>query len=206
MSVMHRLRIPRSLTAVLVLLMALALVLSGVAIAETADKAGGDAARQYTTAEYRGSSTGFGAVVKTDSVTHSTTSGSPVDMPEMSIRYNVNPNAPKDQMLLITYSGDSKCLQNPVASTYCYIRVLVDGNVASPGNVAYNSVLHASGSTETLAHGAHSMQFVYGPVGPGPHFVTVQYWVDETNATFEVWDRTLSVIGFYYNQTNVINP
>jgi hypothetical protein len=198
---------PRSLLGVLVLLMALTLVLSGVAIAGIGEKGvADDDSRAFTTAEWRGSSTGFGMVVKSDSVAYTTTSTSWSDVPGMTVRYNVNPAAPKDQSVLITFSADTKCNQDPAVSVYCYLQVLVDGVPATPGAVAFNSVQHAANSTQTLAHGAHSMQWVAGPLGPGPHFITVQYRVDESNAEFEIWDHTLTVMGFYHNQVNVIVP
>jgi len=206
MSVMHRLRVPRSLTAVLVLLMALALVLSGVAIAQTGEKAAEEDGRGFTTAEWRGSSTGFGMVVKSDDLDYSTTSTSWSDVPGMTVRYNVNPSAPKDQSVLIAYTDEHICRQNPAASVYCYVRVLVDGIEATPENVILDSVQHSANDTSGIPYGTHTVQFVAGPLGPGPHFITVQWRVDEANAELYSNSRTISVMGFYHNLVNVLNP
>jgi hypothetical protein len=197
------------LTIVVLLVAVAAAAWSGMAAAQTDDKtdATETGERGYAAAEWRGASKGFGMVVKSSNVGESTTSVSWSNVPGMgSVVYNIHPDAPRNQDLLITFSADSKCNQDPVASVYCYIRVLVDGTEATPGPVAFNSVQHASNSTDTLAHGAHSMQWVAGPYGPGQHTITVQWQVDEGDAIFELWDRTLSVMGFYNNKVTVIAP
>lgn len=160
----------------------------------------------YDAAEWRGSSTGFGLVVRADDTYYQTSSQQWENVPGMTIRYNVNPNAPKAQSLLISYTEEHYCTQSPAATAWCNVRVLVDGVPATPSYLVYDSVQHASPGGAPQPFATHTGQFVAGPLEPGPHFVVVQWQVDEANATFASSSRTLSVMGFYHNQLNVIDP
>lgn len=197
---------PRRLTGALVLLAGLGLFLSGAAVARTGQGAAATDGRAYHAAEWRGASPGFGMVVRSDDSPQSTSSVSWSNLPGMTVKYIVNESATKDQDLLITYSDNHKCIQNPPVTAFCFVRILVDGVPATPAEVVLDSVQHAANSADVIPFATHTSQFVSGPYGPGPHFVTVQWKVHEMNATFQSANRTLSVMGFHNNAVNVINP
>lgn len=177
----------------------LGLVVGGAALAG-GDEPPGDLTEVQ---EYRGSSPGFGMVARTDSSQGSTTSQSWSDMPGMRVRYVVSQNATSDQSILITLSAESNCQQNPKVSVFCWVRVLVDGNLVAPGQVLLNSVEHGPNNNGVNAWGSHTAQWVAGPLGSGVHIVQVQYRVDESNSTFLVDNRTLSVMGFRHNSVTI---
>lgn len=203
----HR-RMPRPFTSILVPLVVLAvIVVSGVALAQTGYKTFETENRSYTTAEWRGASRGFGMVVRSDGNLHETTSIDWSDVPGMeAVIYNIHPNAPREQNLLITYSDLHRCVQDPAASVFCYVRVLVDGELATPENVVIDSVQHSANDASGGPYATHTAQFVAGPYGPGQHTVTVQWVVDEPDAAYQSLSRTISVMGFYSNRVTVISP
>jgi len=94
-------------------------------------------------------------------------------------------------ILLITFSAQSLCSDASGATTYCQIRVLVDGIAAPPGPVNFDS---AADGNSALAAEANSMQFVAGPLNAGSHTIKVQGLVDEAQSTFVVRSRTLSIL------------
>jgi len=126
-----------------------------------------------------------GPVTKVKTVTAddapTTTSTSFSNVPGMSISMSV-PSGQK-ALFVVTLSAVSVCYTEGVL---CYVRLLVDNNPAPPGDLIFNS--NASGP------GAHSMQFVAGPLSAGTHTVEVQWMVDEVGATFQMAERTLTVL------------
>lgn len=106
------------------------------------------------------------------------------DIPSMSMTVSV-PNG-EQGLFLITFSAMSECISQATAN--CSVQVLWDGNVAVPGNVAWES---ASPTLDEF--NVASMQWLVGPAQPGQHTVKVQAQ-PSANAVFRVWQRTLSVV------------
>jgi hypothetical protein len=130
-----------------------------------------------------------GPVTKVKTVTADdapvTTSTSFSNVPGMSVSMSV----PSGQtaLFVVTLSAVSTCyISAAIESALCYVRLLVDNNPAPPGDLVFIS--YASGA------GAHSMQFVAGPLSAGPHTVQVQWLVDHEGATFQMAERTLTVL------------
>lgn len=122
-----------------------------------------------------------------------TNSPTAVDMPSMTLSVTVPDN--QRALLVITFSAESFCTS--YSATACWIRAVVDGNVASPGNVAWGSgvVSDCTGSSWQ----ANSMQFVHGPVNAGSHTVKIQWWDTDNDSgsyfgDFVVESRTLTVL------------
>jgi hypothetical protein len=78
-----------------------------------------------------------------------------------------------------------------LVSAFCYVDVTVDGISAAPGLVQFDSAIDGNSAN---APEANSMQYVAGPLAAGRHVVTVRYRVDESNATFQLLSRTLTVL------------
>jgi hypothetical protein len=95
-------------------------------------------------------------------------------------------------ILLITFSAQTTCTRSSATvSTYCQIRVLVDGAAALPGFVNFDS---AADGNSAIAPETNSMQFVAGPLNAGSHTIKVQGLVDEAQSTFVLTSRTLSIL------------
>ncbi len=99
-------------------------------------------------------------------------------------------------LLIITVSGESSCWAH--YSTYCYLRVLVDGAEVAPGAVVFDSVPGASSEFQDYAWRSRSAQFVAGPLHSGRHTVTVQWRLKLAYTgdpdTFRMGKRTLTVL------------
>lgn len=108
---------------------------------------------------------------------------------------------------LITFSGESTCSQDPLATVWCWVQTVVDPvasvdcfndspptppGCALPLGIVFDSVEHGANSTDTLAVGTHSQQWTH-VLSPGTHTIEMQWRVDEPNATFEMSSRLLSV-------------
>lgn len=109
-----------------------------------------------------------------------------VDLPSMSTTMSVP--AGQKALLIITFSGESGCEDMNGTTVWCLVRVVVDGVIAPPGEVRFDS------RADGVAWETNSMQFVSGLHNAGQHLVKVQYKVDETNALFTVDSRTLTVL------------
>ena len=94
---------------------------------------------------------------------------------------SVNVPSGEQAILLITFSAQTNCTDGTGATTYCQIRVLVDGNAAPPGIVTFDS---AADGNAAIAGETNSMQFVAGPLNAGSHTIKVQGLVDEAQSTF----------------------
>lgn len=122
-----------------------------------------------------------------------TASSTPVDMPSMTLSVNVPDN--QRALLVITFSAESFCTSE--SATYCWVRVMVDNSVASPGDVIWGSGVMSDYTGNSWQ--ANSMQFVHGPVNAGSHTVKVQWWDSDNDGgnyfgDFVVESRTLSVL------------
>ena len=93
---------------------------------------------------------------------------------------------------LITFSAVENCLDgSPPILMYCYVRVLVDGAEAAPGYVVFDA---APDSNVWEAKEANSLQFVAGPLAAGPHTVQAQGFIGGVSSSFNLYERTLSVM------------
>ena len=123
--------------------------------------------------------------VVTDDQSISTISSEWQDIPGMSASIGV----PADQkaVLVTTFSGEMSCFDVGWA---CYVRVLVDGSVAKPGQVTLTS------DGETFSDlGPHSMQWAIGGVRAGAHTVKVQFRkLTEDGYSLHIGKRTLTVL------------
>ena len=84
------------------------------------------------------------------------------DIPGMSLSMTV-PSGEKAH-LLITFSASTSCIDSSGINTNCFVRVLVDGTEALPGQVLFDT---AADGDSLLAREASSMQFVAGPLLAG---------------------------------------
>jgi hypothetical protein len=109
-----------------------------------------------------------------------------VDMPGMSTTVNV-PSGEK-AILVVTFSAETHCVDPAPPFSFCELRVNVDGLEASPGGVQFDTAADGT-SAET-----NSMQWVAGPLGPGPHPVQVQWFLRGTDGAFTLEERTLTVL------------
>lgn len=142
---------------------------------------------------------GPGLATASDDTVTSTASTTYVDIPSMSKQVVVPPGENRDA--LIAFSAVVDCNQNPVVSAWCLVRVQVDGVTVWDGQ--FSGVQHGPNSTDTLGEGAHSLQAVAADLAPGPHTVTVQYRVDESNSLHQLRDKYLSVMTFPASTTDV---
>ena len=97
------------------------------------------------------------------------------DVSGMSVSMTV-PSGEK-ALLLINYSMASTCVDQSGATLFCYVRILVDGTEAPPGQVIFESA--ADGNISSAIE-ANSMQFVAGPLNAGSHTIKVQAYMDES--------------------------
>ena len=129
----------------------------------------------------------------TNDVEWRTASADWVDVPDMKVSVSV----PADQkaILVITFSTASRCaLSLDAAHNTCAIRVLLDGNVVSPGEVIWTHVERREGDTSV-----RSMQWIAGPVAAGEHIVKVQAQMEPPAVvlppgSFTLVGRTLTVL------------
>lgn len=111
------------------------------------------------------------------------------NVPGMSV--NVGVPSGETGLLVITFSGQSQCTGT---TAFCQIRVLVDGNVAAPGAVIFDSTDDGPGGSVN-SYETNSMQFIAGPKRAGKHTVTVQYAISPfSSAAFGLTARTLTVL------------
>ena len=94
-------------------------------------------------------------------------------------------------LLLITFSALTSCVDGTGTTTGCRVRVLVDGAVAPPGEVEFDSALDGD---DNLGREANSMQFVAGPLSPGLITVRVQARVTKDLSYVAFTARTLTVL------------
>jgi hypothetical protein len=109
------------------------------------------------------------------------------DVTGMSLNISV-PSSQK-ALLLITFASQVYCHDGDGTSVYCKVRVLVDGNEASPGDVIFDGGWDGNGAIET-----NSMQWVHGPVNAGQHTIKVQALLDEASSNIVLSERTLTVL------------
>jgi hypothetical protein len=162
-------------------IMALALVLAGTAIGATLQKNGGPVTAVRT-------------ATADDQVSISVGKAQPdpiwVNVPGMAVTVTV-PSG-ESGLLLITFSAQSQC--NGTPGNFCYVRVLVDGNVAQPGPIVFDSTDDGPYNSVN-SYEANSMQFVAGPKRAGTHSVRVQYgFAPFASAGFTLTARTLTVL------------
>ena len=126
----------------------------------------------------------------TDNSDYFTASTTPVDMPSMSVSVSVPSN--QKAILVITFSAQSHC--TTASGAFCWVRVIVDGSSASPGDIAFGSGVISNFSSQ--AWQANSMQFTAGPLASGSHTVSVKWWEsdDDGQGDFRVESRTLTVL------------
>ena len=103
---------------------------------------------------------------------------------------------PKKQkgILLIRFASDTACFGGITGGfDSCYVRALVNNKVARPGEVSFDN---NNTNTESNQREAHSMDWSYGPVGPGTYTVRIQVRTDESPCclvTFDLDHWTLTV-------------
>ncbi len=123
-----------------------------------------------------------------------------VDVPDMKTFVTVP--ALEKALLVITFSTSSMCsVFSDSSANLCHIRVLLDGNVVSPGDVEWGAAWF-EGLPNTNPYpdeGARSMQWVAGPVSPGEHQVKVQAKVGvegslQLTGAFALREKTLTVL------------
>jgi hypothetical protein len=119
----------------------------------------------------------------------STTSSSWTDVPGMSTTVNVK--AGTKALLVITFSGQSRCQDTGAPTVDCYVRALVDGVEASPGETILDSA--AAGDNTVQSQGSHSFQWVMG-VGSGTKTIKIQWLVNEAGDAFHLISRTMTVL------------
>jgi hypothetical protein len=123
------------------------------------------------------------------------------DLTGMSTTISV-PSSQK-ALLIVTFSADSSCVTStvPRPDTQCFLRVLVDGAPAAPGEVIFDSAPDGDPSNldPSYIRETNAMQFVAGPVNAGSHTIKVQWRTDDmlidfSGGHFYVWGRTLTVL------------
>jgi len=96
-------------------------------------------------------------------------------------------------LLVITFSAEIRCITSSSIpdNGECKVRVLMDGNPVTPGEVYFGSPR----DPESPPYGSetHSMQWVAGPITAGTHTIKVQ-WDMLADARFFVTERTLTVL------------
>jgi hypothetical protein len=119
----------------------------------------------------------------------STTSASWTDVPGMSTTVNVK--AGTTALLVITFSGQSRCNDTGTPTVDCYVKALVNGVEASPGVAIFDSA--AAGDNTAQSQGSHSFQWVMG-VNAGTKTVKIQWLVNEAGDAFHLISRTMTVL------------
>ena len=128
----------------------------------------------------------------TNDIEWRTASANWVDVPDMKVSVSVP--AGEKAILVITFSTASRCALYQAAHNTCAIKVLLDGNVVSPGEVIWTHVEQTEGDTSV-----GSMQWVAGPVAAGEHVVKVQAQMEPPPVvlppgSFTLLGRTLTVL------------
>ena len=173
---MHRLALPRMLLVIVALTTALAVVGTTTVFAALIGRDGKAVTAVRTVV---------------DNTYEATTSLSYANVPSMTKTVSV-PSGERG-LLIITFSATTYCADaGTPASVYCFVRALVDGAPAPPGEVIFDSA--GAGANNGYQLNVHSMQWVLGRVGSGQHTVTIQYRVDENDGTFSVYARSLTVL------------
>ena len=141
------------------------------------------------TVGYRGGA--VSAVVSRSSVTGgATTSEGFVRIPEA--RLNIGVPDGQQAILIITFSGTSHCGDaDETTSAYCETSILVDGQPIAAGTVRFDAATVTDGH---FGYQTASFTVAAGPLAAGPHTVTVDYRVDEGEATFELRNWNLTVM------------
>jgi hypothetical protein len=122
-----------------------------------------------------------------------TSSHTAVNLPGMSVTVSV----PKGQhaLLTITFSAATWCSVGSFShEATCEVEALVDGVAAPPGAVDFDYSEQSTVPLNSTSAVARSMQFVAPQVGPGTHTVQMQYLVDDPDDSFNVYQRTLTVL------------
>jgi hypothetical protein len=124
----------------------------------------------------------------TESAISGTASQTFTDVPGMSTTLSVP--AVETALLVITFSASLQCLDFSSATdpARCYIRVLVDGNEAAPGQVQFDSANDGSG------YEANSFQWVRSGLDSGQHTVRIQHKVDDLESNMLMTAKTLTVL------------
>ena len=130
----------------------------------------------------------------------STTSTTPVALPDMSTTINVPAN--QRAVLVITFSGETNCRPDGFDIGYCRVRVQVDDSYADPDVVAFDSTMDNFAETNAGVRASedawetNSIQFISGPLSAGSHQVSVLWWIEDTqeDTTFRMGARTLTVL------------
>jgi hypothetical protein len=97
------------------------------------------------------------------------------------------------ETLVVTVNGYSRCLDfDGTVSAWCLVRVQVDGIDATPGgNTVFDSA--PANGNDGNAWESHATQFVASVSGKGDHTVTLQFRVDESDASFALDNVTMKV-------------
>ena len=120
----------------------------------------------------------------------STSSTSYVELPTASASIDVP--AGTTATILVSFAAESSCY----GAGYCSVRVLVDGNEATPvvgtNEFAFDS---SDGGTETSSSWeSHALERAVTGVAAGAHTVTVQYATTSATGTFRLDDWGLTVL------------
>ncbi len=119
-----------------------------------------------------------------------TSSTAYVDVPTASTTVDVPTGA--TATLLVSFSAESACS----GTGYCSVRVLVDGNEATPvvgtSEFAFDST--DAGVETSSSWESHSIERAATGVAAGTHTVTVQYATTSAAGTFRVDDWGLTVL------------
>ena len=84
--------------------------------------------------------------------------------------------------VIVQFFADTQVQNNTI-----YVRPLLDGNVGTPQEARYLSVLNFEG-------GARSMAFVYASVAPGKHTIRIQFRTDSTANNIAIYAHSILVL------------
>lgn len=111
-----------------------------------------------------------------------------------------NITVPRRSYILITFSGESKCVDTaPTSFNSCKINILVNGASSQPVSEPGGDAMSFSfdyGSSSLDQWEAQSMQRVYGPVEEGTHTVNVMFRVSHTDTQFTIRWPVLTIQAF----------
>lgn len=89
----------------------------------------------------------------------------------------VTVSAGQKALLLVRFSAATACYGGAGAgSDSCYIRALIDGSPAAPGEVSFDN---NNTNTESTQYEAHAMEWAKG-VGAGTHTIQIQVRTDDS--------------------------
>ena len=125
-----------------------------------------------------------------------------VPIPDMEIDVVVPPGT--SWQALITFSGESRCSQDPPDVGTCWVQAVIDPGAAviciaplptgcaSPATVIFDSIQHSANSTDVQGWGTHSFQWTH-ELTPGSHTIEMQWATNGAGELFSLDAGTLSV-------------